>query len=68
MNNLEMKILEHRDPFSPTFVCVKNNGKPLKGFMVSPQKKEGLVEILLEMHYAPYEGITLAFHRGWKRF
>jgi hypothetical protein len=31
--------------------------------MVNPQKKEGLVEISLEMQYAPYEGITFTFHR-----
>jgi hypothetical protein len=39
--------------------------------MVSPQKKEGLVEILSKMHYAPYEGITFDFHKmdtllNWK--
>jgi hypothetical protein len=72
MNNLEMKILEHRYPSSPTFVCVKINGKPLKGFVVSPKKKKGLVEILSEMHYAPYEGIAFAFNRmemllNWKQ-
>jgi len=63
MNNLEMKILEHRDPSSPTSICVKNNVKPLNRFMVNPQKKEGLMEISLEMQYAPYEGITFTFHR-----
>jgi hypothetical protein len=36
INNLEIKISEHRNPFSLTFICAKNNGKPLKGFVVDP--------------------------------
>jgi hypothetical protein len=63
MDNLEMKILEHKYPSSPASICIRNNGKPFKGFVVSLQKKEGFVEILSKMHYAPYENIAFAFHR-----
>jgi hypothetical protein len=63
MNNFKMEILEHRNPSTSPLIHVRNNCQPLQRLVVNPQKKEGLLKILLEMHYAPYKGISFSFHR-----
>jgi hypothetical protein len=53
MNNFETEALQHVNPSTPPFVCIRSNNQPLQKFVVHLQNEVISMQILFVMHDPP---------------
>jgi hypothetical protein len=60
--NLKAKVLQHVNPSASPTMCVRHSCQPLQWFVISAQNEVIPVQVVPEVHDAPYECIALSLH------